>query len=203
MTADRVSSRSGGWTSQGSGRFREHAVPWFDVESVALRAVEPYASLLSMRSWAMRSWVRRGLYDILFGLLTVSGCQKTAPGPVAGATVSGSASSAGTAAAADGGADVRRASASYHDVGVRTHDGTTWVWGERVDADVVHAKRVAALFVEANEIRCPRVIRSKSASVPKDINPWLIDGDVVEVDELWAHSVSARIIIATRSTRSW
>ena len=144
----------------------------------------------------MRSWVRRGLYDILFGLLTVSGCQKTAPGPVAGATVSGSASSAGTAAAADGGADVRRASASYHDVGVRTHDGTTWVWGERVDADVVHAKRVAALFVEANEIRCPRVIRSKSASVPKDINPWLIDGDVVEVDELWAHSVSARIIIA-------
>ena len=91
---------------------------------------------------------------------------------------------------------MRRASASSHDIGVRTHDGTTWVWGERVDADVVHAKRVAALLVEANEIRCPRVIRSESASVPKDINPWLIEGDVVEVDEIWAHSVSARIIIA-------
>ena len=144
----------------------------------------------------MRSWVRRGRYDLLFGLLTVSSCQKTERRAVAGATVSGSASSAAAAAAADGGADVRRASASSDDVGVRTHDGTTWVSGERVDADVVHAKKVAALLVEANEIRCPRVIRSKSASVPKDIKPWLIEGDVVEVDELRAHSVSARIIIA-------
>jgi hypothetical protein len=55
---------------------------------------------------------------------------------------------------------------------------------------------VAALLVEANEIRCSRVIRSKSASVPKNIEPWLIEGDVVEVDEIMAHSVSARIIVA-------
>ena len=138
------------------------------------------------------------MYGFLGGLLTVFGCQKRTPGPVAAAQVSGSASSARAAAGADGGANVGRPLASSDDVAVRTFNGMTWISGERVDADVVHTKKLAALFVEANEIRCPRVIRSKSASVPKDIKPWLIEGDVVEVDQIRAHSVSARIIVAER-----
>ena len=40
------------------------------------------------------------------------------------------------------------------------------------------------------------MVRSKSASVPKDIEPWLIEGDVVEVDQIMAHTVSARLIVA-------
>lgn len=136
------------------------------------------------------------MYGLFGGLLTAFGCQKGALGPVAAAPVPGSASSASVAAGADGGANVRRPLASSDDAAVRTFNGLTWISGERVDADVVHTKKLAALFVEANEIRCPRVIRSKSASVPKDIKPWLIEGDVVEVDEIKAHSVSARIIVA-------
>jgi hypothetical protein len=83
----------------------------------------------------MYSWVRPGLYGLPFGLLVVLSCQKTAPGPVAAAPVSGSASSASAVAGADGGASVRRPLASS-DAAVRTFNGMTWISGERVDADV-------------------------------------------------------------------
>jgi hypothetical protein len=81
-------------------------------------------------------------------------------------------------------------------VGVSTSAEGTWVSGERVDADVIRVKRLKALLVEANEIRCPDVVRSKGAPVAKDLAPWRIEGDIVEVDRLNAHTVSARLIIA-------
>lgn len=67
---------------------------------------------------------------------------------------------------------------------------------ERVDADVIRVITLTALSVEANEIRCPRVLRSSSVAVEKDIGPWQVEGDVVETDALRAHAVTARLIVA-------
>jgi len=75
-------------------------------------------------------------------------------------------------------------------------DGRPWSGAERVDADVIHVKTLIALFVEANEIRCPRVIRSDSVPIQKDIAPWQVEGDLVETDVLVAHVVTARMIVA-------
>jgi hypothetical protein len=135
------------------------------------------------------------LFCLAVCFLIAAGCRVAAPGAAADAAASRAAM---PAADAEGSADraTRGPAAPSDDVGVRTFDGMTWASGERVDADVVRAKKLTALLVEANEIRCPRVVRSKSAAVPKDIKPWQIEGDVVEVDHLEAHTVSARLIVA-------
>jgi hypothetical protein len=80
--------------------------------------------------------------------------------------------------------------------GIQSPDGRLWRGAERVDADVIRVTTLTALHVEANEIRCPSIVRSKSLPVPKDIGPWQVEGDLVETDALTAHSVSARLIIA-------
>jgi hypothetical protein len=130
-------------------------------------------------------------------LVSVTSCHTTAPPrPVTeSATPTPDAAIVGRAGP-DAGAASSKVQASADDIGVRSHAGRTWVSGERVDADVVHVKRLAALIVEANEIRCPHVVRSRSPSVRKELEPLLIAGDLVEVDELEAHAVSARLIIA-------
>jgi hypothetical protein len=79
---------------------------------------------------------------------------------------------------------------------LHTPDGRPWSGAERVDADVIRVKTLIALFVEANEIRCPHVIQSKSVPIQKDIAPWQVEGDLVETDVLVAHSVAARLIVA-------
>ena len=80
--------------------------------------------------------------------------------------------------------------------GLRSPDGRPWTGAERVDADVIRVTTLTALFVEANEIRCANIVRSQTAPVPKDVDPWLVSGDLVETDDLLAHSVVARLIIA-------
>ncbi len=67
---------------------------------------------------------------------------------------------------------------------------------ERVEADVVRVKTLEALLVEANEIRCPHVVRSKFPPVQKEMEPWQLEGDLVEADRLKAHVVVARLVIA-------
>ena len=80
--------------------------------------------------------------------------------------------------------------------GLRSPDGRPWTGAERVDADVVRVKTLRAAFVQANEIRCANIVRSRTAPVPMDLDPWLVSGDLVETDDLWARSVVARLIIA-------
>ncbi len=79
---------------------------------------------------------------------------------------------------------------------LRSPDGRPWAGAERVDADVVRVRSLSALLVEANEIRCPHVVRTSGPAVKKDIDPWRVEGDLVETDALVAHTVSARLIIA-------
>jgi hypothetical protein len=66
---------------------------------------------------------------------------------------------------------------------------------EWVDADVVRVKSLYALSVEANEIRCPKVQKSQGP-VPKNMGWRRLEGDIVEVDSLYAHHVTARLVIA-------
>jgi hypothetical protein len=134
----------------------------------------------------LASWSRRNERWLALGLLTVLGCHKaTVPAQVveAGPLREASAQSAAPAPRADEG-------------GLHSPDGQPWSGAERVDADVIRVTTLTALFVEANEIRCPHIVRSKSVPVQKDIGPWQVEGDLVETDALKAHSVSARLIIA-------
>jgi hypothetical protein len=80
--------------------------------------------------------------------------------------------------------------------GLHSPDGRPWSGVERVEADVIRVTTLTALFVQANEIRCPHIVRSSSVPVQKDIGPWQVEGDLVETDALKAYAVSERLIIA-------
>lgn len=70
---------------------------------------------------------------------------------------------------------------------------------EWVDADVIRVKSIDAISVEANEIQCPRIVHAMGG-VAKDMGWRRLEGDVVEMDELYAHHVTARLIIAEQIT---
>jgi hypothetical protein len=70
---------------------------------------------------------------------------------------------------------------------------------EWVEADVIRVKELNAISIEANEIRCPRIERTaRSYPVPKDSGWRRIEGHEVQLETLWAHHVTAHLIVADR-----
>ena len=138
----------------------------------------------------MRSLER---YRLIFWVAAVIGCRRQAAPTTATELQSPHPLSRPSATSTD-----RAAPPSVPDPpeGLRSPDGRPWTGAERVDADVVRVKTLRAAFVQANEIRCANIVRSRTAPVPMDLDPWLVSGDLVETDELSARSVVARLIIA-------
>jgi hypothetical protein len=137
---------------------------------------------------------------LVLGLVAALGCQR-AMAPVPAAAAAPPAPSPPSAAAPARDAAIPTAHSTPPSPrpdhgGPQSPDGRPWQGAEKVDADVIRVTTLTALYVEANEIRCPHVIRSKSVPIQKDIGPWQLEGDLVETDALKAHSVSARLIIA-------
>jgi hypothetical protein len=79
---------------------------------------------------------------------------------------------------------------------ISVYDGRSHVAVEWVDADELRVKRLRAISVEANEIRCPRIERTRFPPTRKE-EGWLrAEGDLVEIDEVEAHHVRARLVVA-------
>lgn len=78
----------------------------------------------------------------------------------------------------------------------RDYDSSNVEW---VDADVIRVRTLDAVSVEANEIRCPRIVH-RMGGVALDMGWRRLEGDVVEMDKLYAHHVTARLIIAEQIT---
>jgi hypothetical protein len=69
---------------------------------------------------------------------------------------------------------------------------------EWAEADTIHAVSLWAISIEANEIRCPHITRTRSFPVPKDMGWRRIEGHEVQLRTLWAHHVRARLIVADK-----
>lgn len=70
------------------------------------------------------------------------------------------------------------------------------VWVESAEADEIHVHSLTAIRVEATEIATPKREQTPSNPTPKDVGWGHLQGHRIQVNQLIAHSVRARRIVA-------